>query len=310
MVAALDPAPHHRGVGEVDDHGSPPGRKTRATSGLSGCTEIGTELNALSSSGLANLNDDDYLDLFIPIGADDEIGVQVWTGTADGLVYGADVLLTPEFKNHYVATDFDGDGFDELLTSRAADGQEILSIHSIDLNSQASHLDRSLRIAFDLGLQDVATGDIDGDGVPDVALASYRSLSRVVLTQLDISSTPKLTDARTSHLAGTFQARGVTLADLDGDADGNGEGYEEIVLLIMERSGTVNTEGALWIFRHDGAASFTQIARDPVPFNNGSDRIIIEAANIDADDYADVIVADDDGLRIYLSSPDRPPPAL
>ncbi len=94
-------------------------------------------------------------------------------------------------------------------------------------------------VGWDLGAESIATGDLDGDGLPEVALGSSEEGVGLALDPLspDLSS---VTDAPTGELFGASVAVGD--ADGDGVADlyvGNSAGDGEVVLFLGPITGDI-----------------------------------------------------------------------
>ncbi|MET7480707.1 VCBS repeat-containing protein [Streptomyces sp. NPDC005648] len=165
-------------------YGSARGPKTSAkqvfsqnTAGVPGSSESGDRFG--SALGTGDLDGDGYADLVVGVGGEDTSAgidaglVEVIWGGAKGLSGGAtlaggnarDALGA---KGHLAVADVDGDGGQDVITVQNDHDLRVLG-GPFARDGSTAHGGQVVRDRFDSRVLDLATGDLNGDGVTDVA---------------------------------------------------------------------------------------------------------------------------------------------
>ncbi|WP_375419165.1 T9SS type A sorting domain-containing protein [uncultured Hymenobacter sp.] len=129
----------------------------------------------------------------------------------------------------------------------------------------------------------VATGDLNGDNQPDLAVAHAGSNELTVFLNL---GSFRFGSPFTYRLSGA--PRQVMLQDL------NGDGYPELLALTADNK--------LQVFQHTQAGGTTRYGT-PLTFSTGLNPTIIQLADMDGDYVTDIVVGceGDNTVRVYLN---------
>ena len=129
----------------------------------------------------------------------------------------------------------------------------------------------------------VATGDVNRDLLPDIAIAHEGSAEITLFLNLRNNQF----GAQASYTL-SAAPRKVVLRDLNGDG-----GPEMIVITADNR---------LQVFQHTGAAGITRYG-SPITLATGSDPVVLELTDIDGDFVQDIVVGcvGDNTVRVYLN---------
>lgn len=135
-------------------------------------------------------------------------------------------------------------------------------------------------LAIPAEINDLVTGDFNGDSIVDIAFAGYRNQSYTVFVSVGTGN--GLFAPPVGLVPGNFAATAICTGDLDGDGD------SDLVVGLSDRSFVV--------LINDGIANFAAT----VPTLISGTVTDIAAADIDMDNDQDVAVVDDLGkLRVY-----------
>ncbi|MEQ1507100.1 MAG: CRTAC1 family protein, partial [Myxococcota bacterium] len=281
---------------------------------------------------LKELGDYSFDDQGIPPSEDDS---QLWLNDGDGTFTDASDLLPPVVQDGWTFMsswlDVDLDGFPELFV-----WHDFGSSHP----SAVLHNDGGVGFTFEPGqsgidraFEDmgVAIGDVDGDGLPDFAMTSYKKvnlmLARPVSTYVGaawVEAAAAWGLAVDTTTWDQFYGWGAELGDLDNDRDedltllfGGWSTYDNVAESRTERDG-------VWL-QDDDADTFENVAADP-GWNLDDDGIGrgLVVADVTGDGFLDILKRQLDGpalryesrcddtawIRVELREPTRNPRAI
>lgn len=182
--------------------------------------------------------------------------------------------------------DFDRDGRLDLVVANAPDAQSgTTSPEAVFFHGTGDGSFLPGTVAFSQRADDLAVGDLNADGIPDLAVAG-RSSVFVYFGRGD----------GTFVVAGpgeTGSARKVALGDVDGDGDDD--------IAAVGSSPTSTTDDLLWIARNDGLGGFAPAMSYPT----GVHPVGVAMADFDLDGDDDVAVANNksDTVSVYIAQP-------
>jgi hypothetical protein len=238
-----------------------------------------------------------------------------------------------------VVADLDGDGRPDILSAIAAAPPPAFLSARIQAEAAPGTFANPVQSPTGGDPVAIAVGDLDGDGLPDVAVADAAAAadgSHAVEVQFRVAGTPGAFSAPVALPFGTLTPRGLALADLDGDgrldiavaAAGSGD----IQVLFQQTPGTfaprvgfpvggeptavagarltgaggadlvvVTANGKLSVLLH-GSAPGTFLPA--VSYAAGTSPAAVQVADMNGDLLPDVVVADFDGtLLLFLQAP-------
>ena len=173
-----------------------------------------TAVGVLSDVAVANLNGDGHPDLVVVDATPLLQRVRAFLGTGTGAFKAGGSGAVGYGPEDAAVGDLDGDGIDDVVTS---DSFSIIGAARFSLSVLRSdgHGGFAPRISHPVGLGPVsaAVGDLNGDGHPDVAMAS---VGDATITLYANSGTGALVPAGTVGVVGFPQTPAI--ADLDGDS--------------------------------------------------------------------------------------------
>jgi len=226
-----------------------------------------------------DLDADGHVDLVTSNSGEASLSVRFGTG---GGAFTPPISLAAGIQPRRVTVaDADGDGHPDIVVAENGLGTQTSSSVSVYLGDGARGF--APRAKFDVGrwAQDVAVGDLDGDGIPDLAVACNDYLS--TLTVLKGLGGGQWGD-RQDWVLGS-NATGVAIADVtrDGKPD---------VVLASYSSSTVHVL--------PGNADGTYGAPLSLPALHPND---VTVGDIAGDAYPDLIAPGDDGVSVFESLP-------
>ncbi|UCG78635.1 MAG: hypothetical protein JSV21_02010 [Nitrospirota bacterium] len=172
--------------------------------------------------------------------------------------------------------DINGDGTDDIIIAKAHKSDVVIKVFNMK-NGLAQGSIRSVRADVS-GAVDITTGDFDGNGNIDLAIADSNSVEVLDLSERKVRSI-------SSFMHNSFSMPKIS----SGDVDGNGT-YEIIVSKI-----TASGHNIITIYNADGSFSSSQISF--TGFLGTSD---VSAGDTDGDGTDEVVVGDRSGSTIKV----------
>ena len=178
---------------------------------------------------------------------------------------------TPDGCGSLAAADIDGDGLPDIVV---ANGASRISVFRNTSSAGKISFAPALELAGPPGVWSIATGDIDGDGRPDIVAGSNQTSAVSVLRNKgsvgNMSFDPK------TDLAPGSLSWNMALGDIDGD------GKPELVVpgtLLGTVSVFPNTS-------HSGSIAF----KEPIQFHTGGLSMSVNIGDIDRDGFPDLVI--------------------
>ncbi|MFJ8195625.1 FG-GAP-like repeat-containing protein [Streptomyces sp. NPDC096152] len=280
------------------------------TAGVPGGAETDDEFG--SALATADLDRDGYADLIVGVAHEDTAGggtdsglVEVLWGGAEGLSGGAALATGHAYdglgaRGHLAAGDIDGDGAPDLVTVQHQNDLRVLS-GPFARNGSTARAEQVVTDEFDSRVLDLAAGDVNGDGLADVAATENDGdeydARRVVYWP---GSRDGLTPYRLVHDADGTRLQGGENLDIgDVDRDGYGDivvgrtvdGYDSDLDTPLPKGGRIawipgaaaGPDGARTTYVNQDSAGVPGVAEARDGF--GTD---VSVADVDGDGYADI----------------------
>jgi FG-GAP-like repeat/FG-GAP repeat len=215
-------------------------------------------------------------------------GLRIWLARGDGWEPHDDGG-SPLFGRTLALGDFDGDGHPEVVTGTSLLGRTDLLCTPTAAGGCLRHpIDALPGRAY---VRAVATGDVDGDGRDEIAMAAVVFEAGGPTSVIDLlGRDPAGTWTRRRVLArpGLAGASALALGDLDGD-------HRRDLVAISQG-------GEIWVFRNDGHGALrADPAAAPPPFAVGCGGSHVALADLDGDGRDEIVAAFADEPR-----PDQP----
>jgi hypothetical protein len=211
---------------------------TGAISFASGPGGIATSAPAFGYGAYSDFNKDGKLDLALTTG---NVAVVENLSTKGPFVYGTNfpTLANPTYlptANNYVgivATDFDGDGYDDVVVTSTA-GNLFTSYLNLAVNGPitASSFSTGTNVTTASSPRGITASDFDGDGKTDIAISYFSSTINYVSVCINKSTIGTISFAPPVNLTSASWAYNLVSQDLDGD------GLAEIVVIHQPNPGT------------------------------------------------------------------------
>ncbi|MFY9307564.1 MAG: FG-GAP-like repeat-containing protein [Bacteroidia bacterium] len=168
--------------------------------------------------------------------------------------------------------DLDGDGHPDIVITNSADSTISILKNLSEIGGFS--LDSPVQLVGKMSPQDIAIGDITGDGKPDIAVVSKDS--NMVTTFRNTSSGNTISFGQKVNISTGLSPKGISLADIDRD------GRLEII---------VSNEGAntVSVFKNTLTALGGISYNSKIDFPTGSSPRSVAAEDIDGDGMPDVI---------------------
>ena len=157
----------------------------------------------------------------------------IYRQTATGTFAAADVYTVGVYPWRFRVADIDGDGLPDIVIADTDSRQ--LSWMRQDPNNRG-HFETALIVASGTGVSDVAVGDLNSDGAPDLVIAEcMQDANRVLVFEQDPSNRGTFPAQRT--VAAPAPVCGLAVADVDGD------GLDDIVGWFATESLSASSPG-------------------------------------------------------------------
>ncbi|MBL9213893.1 MAG: VCBS repeat-containing protein [Opitutaceae bacterium] len=262
-------------------------------------------------AAVADFNRDGFLDLVVVSGyngARNELNAYVYLGGKDGFSKDRKLLLPTQGAEAVVAADLNGDGWPEIVVANngrtyhvAVDYTKASYIYWNDAGKFSPERRTDLPT---VNGRDVAVGDLNGDGAPDLVFVSAGNEAGEAGARVFWGGRDGYAAARSLFLPGEGSTA-VTLGDLDAD------GRPELVLVNGER--LKGREGGIYnmvdtvqldsFIYWNAATGLDPARRTGLPTVAGTDAAI---ADLDRDGRVDLVFANSQGDAsfVYWGSPE------
>ncbi|MBK9715160.1 MAG: VCBS repeat-containing protein [Kouleothrix sp.] len=198
------------------------------------------------------------------------------------------------------AADVNGDGKTDLATANYSSADASVLLNTTPAGAASPTFGGAASLPAGSGPQDVAAGDLDGDGKPDLAITNQIGGSISVLRNTTAAGAGAASFAGQIVLAVGGGVQGATIGDLDGD------GKPDLIVAnqIDDNVGVLRNTSAPGA---PGFAGLTSFAAGDGPWS-------VVARDLNADGKIDLAAADTDGnsvsVLLNITAPGAPSPAL
>jgi hypothetical protein len=235
-------------------------------------------------SGIAvgDLNGDGRAEVIISNSTSAIINVFRNTHTGSGFAFATKTNLTvPSGATAVIADDFDGDGKLDIAASSSSAGKVALF-----RNTTVSDISFATRVDSSAGstIQAIASGDLDGDGKPEIVVAN--SAASTVSILRNTSTVGNLVFANRLTFATGSSPFSVAIGDIDGDGK----------LDIVSGNAQAGTISVLRNTSTIGAITFAT----KVDFTSGGFPFGANLGDVDEDGKLDVLIADQGANKLVI----------
>lgn len=260
-------------VGGFNQYYTNNGNKTFAVSTIDG----DIQLQQTDNLTLGDFNGDDEMDIYVG-----NINIYkenfIWLGDGNGGFTKSEQAVGSDDTLDAAVADFDNDGDLDIVATSSLNQTDKVYLNQGGLQEgvEGEFVETALDAVINQYSQGVATGDVNGDNVPDLYIGTMSggSQNKLFLGDGDGTFTP-------SNIAGdTSNVRSVAIGDIDNDTD------NDIYVGV--------TDGPNFFWINDGEANFTQYF---VPGDH-EDTISVYLGDIDGD-------SDLDARSVGLNGPNK-----
>lgn len=212
-------------------------------------------------------------------------GTQLHTATFDGSSISAITTSTTTQNDYLVAVDLDRDGVDEIFSHSWGQGGAVYGFTPSGALELRYHVPTQAA-----GYNDLAAGDLTGDGIVDVAVMSGQLYASPNLSVLPGDGFGGLGTAQTYRVAPSENTRGVAVGDV------NGDGRADVVLTRGMNSPT-------WIWQYVQGDGGMLEGPTPIPSYDIPSEVAI--ADVDGDGINEVLVLHTGWARLSVYRTDE-----
>lgn len=234
---------------------------------------------------LADFNQDGKNDILISRGSSNSVSVLPNTSTGSTISFGSTINFTATGNNHEGAAiaDFDGDGKLDFVLTNSIGASSISVFRNITSGNTISFATR-IDYSVDNSPYSVATGDLDGDGKPDLVIGNNGS--NVISIYKNLSTPGNISfGVRTDITVGT-NPYGVAIGDL------NGDGKPDVIVT------TQGTSSSLFVMKNNSTAGTISLG-PATPFGSMPGPFIVTIGDLNNDGKPD-IAASSAGLNSVI----------
>lgn len=197
---------------------------------------------------------------------------------------GSDAIAPYWIENGIAVADLNGDGLADVIVARTYIAGSPPHPGSVTVYQQTPSHTFPAAATYAVGTDpwDLAVGDVNGDGAPDVVVANTTSGTiSVLLHEADVPGS--FAPARSLPVGGTPYS--IAIRDLDGD------GCADLAVALQNSGGGI----VVLLQEHEGELSF----QTPLFLSKGSGATSVAAGDLNQDGHPDIAVTGDD-LTVFF----------